>query len=95
MDEIKRLKEIGANIKKYDYGLIFRTNAAGVEEKLLADEYNLLIDIFKKIERERNFLPCPKLIYKEIDFAHQIIRDVYNERIDRIILNNKKNMKAL
>ncbi|NLW41192.1 MAG: Rne/Rng family ribonuclease [Tissierellia bacterium] len=95
MDEIKRLREIGANIKKYDYGLIFRTNAAGVEEKLLADEYNLLIDIFQKIERERNFLPCPKLIYKEIDLAHQIIRDVYNERIDRIILNDKEKYESI
>ena len=69
IEEIERLKEIGIEMQREDMGLIFRTKASGVEKELLLDEYNMLVNIYKKIEREKNFLPCPKLIYKEMDLA--------------------------
>ncbi|MCF6465366.1 Rne/Rng family ribonuclease [Clostridium sp. Cult2] len=94
-EEIERLKQIGKDMQKDNMGLIFRTKAFGVEKELLMDEYNMLIDIFRKIERERNFLPCPKLIYKEIDLSHQIIRDAFGHKIDSIILNDKEKYDSL
>lgn len=94
-DEIERLKGIGKSIIKHGYGMIFRTKAAGIKRELLEEEYNLLIDMFKKIERERNFLPCPKLIYKEIDLSHQIIRDVYSEKVNKIILNDREKYESI
>ena len=36
-------------------GFIFRTKAFGMEKELLEDEYKMLINIFRKIEREKNF----------------------------------------
>lgn len=94
-EEINRLKEIGENMEIEGIGIIFRTKAWGVEKELLIDEYHKLIDIFKKIERERNFLPCPKLIYKEIDLSYQIIRDVFSDKIDKIIINDEEKYNSL
>lgn len=87
--DVNNLKKLGRKIIKDGMGIIFRTLAEGVDEGLLIHEYNQLCDIYTKIERERNFLPCPKVLYKELDLVFQIVRDSFNDKNHRIILNNK------
>jgi ribonuclease G len=94
-EEINRLKSIGEKIKTDNIGMIFRTNSQWASEELLAKEYSDLIDLFKKIEREKNFLPCPKLIYKEIELSEKVIRDSYSEKIDKIIVNDREKYNGL
>ena len=94
-DEISRLQKIGKDIQMDDIGVIFRTRAYGVEKQLLLDEYNMLTNIFRKIERERNFSPCPKLIYREMDLTHQIVRDAFSDKIHRIVVNDKDKFNGL
>lgn len=94
-EEIKRLIEIGREICQEDIGFIFRTKAAGVEEELFVEEYDDLFQLYQKIERERNFLPCPKLIYEEMSLIDRILRDVYREDIHRLIINDKDEYEAL
>lgn len=88
--EIRRLKYIGKRIMKDNMGMIFRTVTEDVEEDILEEEYNVLYGIYMKIEKERNFLPCPKLIYKELDLGYQLVRDSYNDQTDKIIVNTKE-----
>ena len=88
--EIKRLKVIGENIKKDNIGLIFRTNSQEASENIIVNEYNQLLDIYNKIENQRGFLPTPKLIYKEMDLVYKIVRDTFNERDYKIIVNNSE-----
>lgn len=94
-DEIQRLKSIGKDMQIDNMGIIFRTKAFQIEEDILEKEYHSLINLYKKIEREKNFLPCPKLIYKEMELIHQILRDVYNEKNHKIIINNKEEYENL
>lgn len=93
--EIKRLKAIGEKSKVEDIGLIFRTNSEEVHEDLLIDEYNQLVKIYKKIENQKGFLPTPKLIYKEIELVYKIVRDTFNEKDYKIIVNNKEIYKHI
>ena len=88
--EVENLKQIGENIIKNQAGLIFRTASEGIDESILQEEYNILYDIYSKIEKERNFLPCPKLLYKEPSLGYQIIRDSFNDETEKIIVNNKE-----
>lgn len=90
LEEIERLKEIGHRIQMEDIGMIFRTRSEGVGEELIYDEYIRLIGIYKRIERERNFLPCPKLIYSEMDLSNKLIRDSFGERTEKVLVNNKE-----
>ncbi len=85
---VSRLKILGEKIIKDNMGLIFRTMAADVDEELLTDEYNKLWEIYNRIEREINFLPCPKLLYRELDLVYQIVRDTFNDKNHKIIVNN-------
>lgn len=89
IERINYLKEVGERIIRDDMGLIFRTASEYVDESILKEEYDILHDIYKKIQKEKNFLPCPKLIYKEPTLAYQIIRDNYNENTEKIIVNSK------
>jgi ribonuclease G len=87
--EIENLKEMGKRIIKDDIGVIFRTASEGIDKSVLEEEYNILYDIYSKIEKERNFLPCPKLLYNEPSLGYQIIRDSLNDETEKIIVNNK------
>ena len=94
-EEIRRLRFIGKSIMKDDIGMIFRTVTEEIDEKIIEEEYNFLYNIYMKIEKERNFLPCPKLIYKEPDLGHQVVRDSYNDQTDMIIVNTKESYESL
>jgi ribonuclease G len=94
-EEVKRLKSIGSNIIQDEMGMVFRTLAEGVDEDIIRDEYNLLHAIYTKIERQKNFLPYPKLLYKEPDLGYQLVRDTYNDITDKIIVNNKEKYNEL
>lgn len=94
-EEVDRLKEIGNRIIKADKGMIFRTVASGADDNILELEYKSLMDIYSKIENERHFLPTPKLIYKDLDLVYQIVRDTFNDRDTKIIVNNNNIYKNL
>ncbi len=87
--ERDRLLSYSKEFVKDDIGFIIRTAAKGIEIEKIRDEYNILFERYKKIERERNFLPCPKLIYSEGDIGYQIIRDLFNEDIEKIKVNRE------
>lgn len=94
-EEINRLKSIGDEIIKDNMGIIFRTVSEGVDEKLLVEEYSTLLEIYYRIEREKNFLPCPKLLYRELDLVYQVVRDSFDEKINKVIVNNEEIYKNL
>lgn len=93
--EVQRLKEIGRRFVVEDNGLIFRTISEGVHEDLLREEYNNQLAIYKRIEKQRDFLPTPKLLYRELDLATQVVRDSFNHNNYRIVVNNKDIYKKL
>ena len=88
--EAESLRDIGKRIIKDGMGVIFRTASEAIEESVLKEEYDILYNIYAKIQKEKNFLPCPKLLYKEPSLDYQIIRDSYDDAMEKIIVNNKK-----
>lgn len=89
IDENIRLKALGKTIMKDGMGMIFRTVSENADTELLIDEYRELCQLYEKIEQERNYLPTPKLIYREIDLISQIIRDYFKYLNTEIVLNDK------
>ena len=86
--EINRLKEIMDEIIVDDMGVILRTASDGASKDTLKKEYNNLVNIYKDIEKQRNFLPVPKLLYSDMDLVYKIIREAYKENM-KIVVNNK------
>lgn len=94
-EDTNRLKKISEEIIQDNVGFIFRTASKNTNKNKIKEEYNILLNIYNKIEREKNFLPCPKLIYSEPDIAYQIVRESYNENTQKIKVNNEKYYKKL
>ena len=93
--ETKRLKALGQEIIVEDMGIIFRTNASGVDEEILREEYKNLLAIYGEIEGADKFLSQPKLLYGEADESFKLIRDSYNEKKYKIIVNSKEVYKTI
>lgn len=89
-EEAHRLKEIGQRIQIKEMGIIFRTVSEGVEENILKEEYDSLFEIYSKIDGERNYLPTPKLLYKDLNLVYQVVRDNFNKTNTRIIVNSEE-----
>ena len=88
-EEIVRLKSIGDGFKDDNVGVIFRTVSKGVEEEIILEEYKQLLSSYRYIEAQRNFLPTPKLIYKEAGLVQKVVRDNFNSKDYEIIVNTK------
>lgn len=93
--EINRLQNIGKEIKQNSMGMILRTASENISKDKIEEDYNILVNIYEKIERERNFLSAPKLLYKDIGLPYQIIRDSNLYDIDKIVVNNQENYNYL
>lgn len=93
--EIIRLKDLGNSIIQDDMGVIFRTVSENTNSELLIDEYNELCSLYRDIDAEKNFLPTPKLIYRELDLVSQVIRDYFNYLNTEIIVNEKDMATAI
>lgn len=89
-----RLKTIMNNIIQDDKGVIIRTASYGASEATLEEEYKNLINIYEDIERQRNFLPVPKLLYKDLNLVYRIIREAYKENME-IIINDESIYKTM
>lgn len=87
--EINRLKDIMNNIIRDGMGVILRTASYGTSKNTLEKEYDRLVSIFKNIERQRNFLPVPKLLHSDLDIVYKILREAYKEKME-IIVNDKE-----
>lgn len=84
-EERDRLYKLGRSLGK-NLGLILRTAAQDVEEDLIREEYEDLASIMARVEAQRNFLPVPKLIYKDQGLVYKAIRDRLED--DLIIRTN-------
>ncbi|HEY4544454.1 MAG TPA: ribonuclease E/G [Tissierellaceae bacterium] len=88
-EDIYRLLDFGQKIKKDNLGMVFRTNAKNVSKSTLENEYNSLIQIYNKVMKEKDFLPVPKLIYKEPSRYISFIRGIKDKNKYKIYYNNK------
>lgn len=85
----QRLRIFGRSILIDDIGFVLRTNSQDVDEEKIRVEYEKLVKLYKKIEREKNFLPCPKLIYKDVDFLYKLINSGKFKEY-KVVVNDKK-----
>lgn len=70
-------------------GYRLRSAGAKVSEQILQREYDALFEEWKKLGREKNFLPIPKLLKREEDPILKYFRDFSNRsEITQIIVND-------
>ncbi|MBS4537166.1 Rne/Rng family ribonuclease [Clostridium sp. D2Q-11] len=94
-EERERLKKVAESIRPEDMGLILRTASKDKTEEDLKQDIDYLVNIYSKIDRERNLGTSPRVIYKDFDLLGRTIRDMFTKKIDKILINDKNKYEDL
>ncbi len=87
--EKNRIKTIISQIKHKDIGLIVRTDAEGNSLEEFETEYNGLYKTWKYLEKQIQYAKPPVCIFNQSDLTNTLIRDLFNTKIDRLVVDDR------
>ncbi|MCP4912555.1 MAG: Rne/Rng family ribonuclease [Oligoflexia bacterium] len=93
--ERDRLKEILETIRPDGKGIIARTVAEGQSYKTLKADYNMMNKIWKEVSKRGETLKAPSLCYRDLTFVQRVLRDITDEDVSKIIVDDKNNLKEV
>lgn len=93
--ERERLKSILESIRPEGKGVIARTVAEGQSHKTLKADYNLLSKIWKDVQKRLTNIKAPFLAYEDLTFIQRSLRDITDEDVDHIVVDNKSTKSAV
>ena len=96
-NEQKRLINIMKNNLPQNVGAIVRTSAKNKNEEDIVQDINYLYSKWKKIITKFNNEKTkgPVLVYKSPDIVEKIIIDTFSKGLEKVTLNNKKDLEEL
>jgi ribonuclease G len=93
--ERSRLKEILDSIRPEGKGVIARTVAETQSYKVLKSDFNMLVKIWKDIQKKAEKVRAPSLIHTDLTFIQRVLRDITDEDVDTIVVDDKENYKEV
>ena len=94
-EERDRLKEILDNIRPEGKGIIARTVAEGSTNKILKSDYDMLVRIWKEVNKVVEKSKAPSTCYEDLTFIQRVLRDITDEDVDNIIIDDKNSLKEV
>ncbi len=93
--ERRRLRTLAQSLKPDNCGVIVRTVAEGRDAKSLDTDLRLLIDKWRSIEAKLDGgkAKAPILLYEDVNMVSSIVRDLFSEDFDRILVDDPKVFK--
>lgn len=89
-EEKERLKNIISSIKSPDDGFIVRTDAQGLSEDTLKNEMTFLTEQWDEILKKSKIKTAPCLLHSEDSLLLTVIRDYFDDSIQKLTVNNEK-----
>ncbi|MGC1309525.1 MAG: Rne/Rng family ribonuclease [Phormidesmis sp.] len=83
--ERNRLRALGILVKPPGMGLLIRTEAEGVSEDAIIEDLEALQKRWETIQQEAMATRPPSLLNRDDDFIQKVLRDVYNDDVNRIV----------
>ncbi len=84
--ERTRLKTILKRLTPEDAGVIIRTAAEGASEEALERDLNRLKAQWEDIDKKSETASAPSLIYSEPDLVIRVVRDIFNEDFNGLVV---------
>ncbi len=94
-EERDRIKEILDSIRPEGVGVIARTVAEGQSYKVLKNDYNTSVKIWKDMQQTIEKSKAPATIHTDLDFIQRALRDITDDDVDAIIVDNKSTLKQI
>lgn len=90
-EERARLRALAREILPENAGgLIVRTVGEELTREVFEREFQTLYNTWKKIQRRARGLKPPALVHREAKLTSGIIRDVFTEKVDALIIDSKE-----
>jgi ribonuclease G len=93
--EKRRLRRIVQSLLPEGFGVIIRTVAEGKEEDALKTDLQDLITTWREIEQSVKSEKAPALLYKDMATTSSVIRDLFSNEVNRVIVDSKKLHKEI
>jgi len=87
--ERQRLKELVVELKPTDCALIVRTVGEGTDRKALEHDVQHLVDAWKGIQERAATAPAPSRIHQDVGLVIGLVRDVFNDDVDQLVLDDR------
>ncbi len=88
--ERKRLRKFVRSILPANFGAIIRTVAEGKTDEMLKQDLDDLLSKWQNIERGAKSSTAPALVYKDMDTTNSVIRDLFQEAVEHVVVDEKK-----
>jgi ribonuclease G len=93
--EKRRLRRIIKSILPEGFGVIVRTVAAEKDEAVLKQDLENLISTWREIEKSVKTEKAPALLYKDMATTSSVIRDLFTEDVERVVVDSKKQFREI
>jgi ribonuclease G len=93
--ERRRLKKVVSILKEKGMGVIVRTVAEGKSEELIKNDFNILIQNWKKLQTKSDRAKETALVYEDLETASSVVRDLFTPEISKIVIDSKKLYRKL
>jgi ribonuclease G len=93
--EKRRLRKLVRSILPPSFGVIVRTNAENQDEKVFLQDLEALLTTWREIEKTVKEESSPALLYKDMATTSSVIRDLFSEDVQRVVIDNKKLFKEI
>lgn len=84
-----RLKEMVQAFKKPGMGYIVRTASEGVDSDALMADAEFLELLWQNIQKKREGVSAPALLYSELDLVFRTVRDMFTTKVDRLVIDSR------
>lgn len=91
--ERDRLKRILAEQRPKGCGFVARTVSQGVSDDKLREDCAFLVSMWEDIQKRSKLLPAPSLVQPELDLLLKCARDMTNDHLDKIVIDNEEAYK--
>ncbi len=93
--EKRRLRRIVRSILPDGFGVIIRTVAQDKDEAVLKQDLEGLITTWREIEKSVKSEQAPSLLYKDMATTSSVIRDLFTDSVERVVVDSKKLFKEI
>jgi ribonuclease G len=93
--EKRRLRRIVRSILPPGFGVIVRTVAQDKDEAVLKQDLESLIETWREIEKSLKTEVPPTLLYKDMATTSSVIRDLFTDSVERVVIDSKKLYKEI
>ncbi len=89
IQERRRLKRLAREVKPSGFGLIVRTNSENKDEDVLRNDIRNSLNTWYELDRRAKTLPAPSLVYKDMEMVSSVIRDLFSNDVQRVLIDDK------